>query len=408
MSVPSLVQFADTHSSSSLAFPNNVTEGNMLVVIGGVSSSDTSDTLGNKYEIFQCAPITDGDYDYVILVCPASKSSGANTVSMLSELSYWAIAEFTPGAFQGQSGVGTGGTSPTFSGEADSLLVGMCTAPINGTSITGVGGNFTQASGSYESHVSLEYETLSSSGSVGSDFTVSGTAAEIGTSAFTLASIPTPLADTPSIVQTGTIEGVFSTNVTEGNSILVIASQSILSTGTLSISDTRGNSYTTVASNVSNFGSFYNGVWVFFCAASKSSGANTITISGGEESGVTTFCYELSPCVVATSSGVQTGTMTGADITSESIAAYAGQLLFSYSTAANSAGLLGFACSGFYYPLTDTDYLNHNTFAQAAVLPVTASGNFNSDYNVWQDTGSFSSPYQTGIIALGLGTAATP
>lgn len=393
MATPTLIQYADTFGTSNIAFPQPVTEGNLLLALGAVPGQ-VSDTLGNTYAGF----LSDAENSFFVSICPASKSSGANTVHAGSSSEYWAIAEISASVIQAQSGISTGGTSSAIAGAAGELLIGLCMAEID--TITGVGGGFTQAVGNHTNHVSLEYQQLSSSGDVSSDFSVSGTLSRIDTSALTLSTPPTPLAGTPSVVQAVDSGGIFSNSVTKGNSILVVASQAINSGGTLTVADTLGNSYLPVVSNNSNFGSFFNGVSVFFCAASKSSGANTITVSGGLGAGTSNYAFELTPCIIAGSSAVATGTMNEPEISSAEISASAGQLLVAFANCLQTATVLGLPCSGFAVPSPIVGFVGNSSpgeFAQVATQPVLENGSFASGFTAW---GAVGGPYQTGILAL--------
>jgi len=395
MSSPTFVQYADAQALS-VSFNSDVTEGNFLVCLGAVGVAPI-DSLGNDWIAFQHGIIAEL-FDYEVFVCPASKASGANTVTAFSDNTWLAVAEFSPSVIQAQSGVGMGGTSPSFAGAVNELLVGLCSAPISGETITGVGSGFTQASGSFESKISLEYQDLNASGNVSSDFLTTGTAARIGTSAFTLSTTPTPLAGMPSIVQIGRLDFL---NVTKGNSLLIVAFPlTFTNTPTLSCSDSLGNTYVTLSSAaVSGFGSAYCFATFFFCAASKASGACTVNLSGPSIFVDETWQIELSPCVAAAYSPMASGSITGADITSASISALAGQLLVSFGVSNDTtSGYIGMPCAGFAQP-SNPSSLNGNWFV-LATQPVVTNGNFNSDFNVWNSSGSFGGTYVTGVLAL--------
>jgi len=396
MSSPTLVQYADSQNTDSkISFGANVTEGNMLVCIGPVS--DVSDTLGNNWILFQYG-IPGSIFDYGVWVCPASKASGANTVSMGTGESYLAVAEFSQSVIQAQSGVGTGGISPSFAGAVNELLVGLCLAPISGETITGVGSGFTQAAGSFESGVSLEYQDLIASGNVSSDFSTTGTASRIGTSAFTLSTTPAPLAGTPSIVQVGRLG--FTNHVTEGNSILIVAFPiTTTNTPALTCTDSLGNTYVTLSSSAVSGFSTYCFATFFFCAASKASGACTASLSGPSISIPETWQIELSPCAVTAYSPMASGSITGVDIVSAPISALAGQLLIAFGvTNDTTGGFIGMPCAGFAQPPSSST-INANWFV-LATQPVVSNGNYNSDFNVYSLSGSFSGTYVTGVLAL--------
>jgi hypothetical protein len=305
---------------------------------------------------------------------------------------------------QSQAGVVTGGTSADFAGAVNQLLVGLCSAPVGGNTITGVGAGFTQASGSFESKIALEYQELASSGSVSSDFTITGTASRVGTSAITLSTTPSPLAGTPSIVQAGRIN--FENNVAKGNSILVVAFPfTATNTPALVCNDTLGNVYASITSSaVSGFG--VNGPYCFptffFCSASVASGANVVSLSGPSINLAETWVLELSPCSVAAFSPMASGTVTGADITSGSISALAGQFLIDFAVTADDSAnsSIGMPCAGFQAPLNPLGNAINAFWFTLATQPVVANGTYNSDFNVYATAGSFSGPYVTGIIAL--------
>jgi hypothetical protein len=397
MSAPTLVQYADAKAFS-VSFDSNVTEGDFLVCIGAVSQP--TDSLGNDWIFFQYGIVF--DFEYVVWVCPASKASGANTVSTSSGNTWLAVAELSPSVIQAQSGAGTGGTSPSFAGAVNELLVGLCSAPISGTAITGVGSGFIQASGSYESEISLEYQDLVASGNISSDFSITGIASRIGTSGFTLSATPTPLAGTPSIVQIGR-EG-FTNHVTKGNSILIVAFHiTTTNTPALTCSDSLGNAYVRLSSSaVSGFGvgsTDYCFATFFFCAASKASGVCTVNVSGPSISIPETWQVELSPCAVAAYSPMASGSITGVDIVSAPISASAGELLIAFGvTNDTTGGFIGMPCAGFAQP-SNPSSLNSDWFV-LATQPVVTNGEYNSDFNIFSTSGSFSGTYVTGVLAL--------
>lgn len=399
MSSPTLVQYADT-TNLSVAFPSPVTAGNFLVCLGSAVGG-VSDTLGNIWVLFQEAFVF--DLNLSVYVCASSKG-GANTASTSAGSGFLAVAEFSPSVIQSQASLVTGGMSADFAGAVNQLLVGQCVAFVGGNSITGVGAGFTQASGSFESRIGLEYQELASSGSVSSDFTITGTASRVGTSAFTLSTTPTPLAGTPSIVQAARIN--FENNVTKGNSILVVAFPfTSTNTPALACNDTLGNVYVPITSSaVNGFG--VNGPYCFasffFCAASVASGANIVSLSGPSINISETWLLELSPCSVAAFSPMASGTVTGADITSGAISALAGQLLIDFAVTADDSAnsSIGMPCAGFQAPLNPLGNVINSFWFTLATQPVVANGSYNSDFNVYATAGSFSGPYATGIIAL--------
>jgi hypothetical protein len=399
VSAPTLVQYNDSNTLS-VAFPSPVTAGNFLVFLGSAEGGVT-DTLGNIWVQFQEAGVF--DLGLSVFVCASSKG-GANTASTSSGSGFVAVAEFSPSVIQSQAGMTTGGTSADFVGAVNQLLVGQCVAFVGGNTITGVGAGFTQASGAFESRIGLEYQELASSGSVSSDFTITGTASRVGTSAFTLSTPPSPLAGTPSIVQACRV--TFTNNVTKGNSILVVAFPfTATNTPALACNDTLGNVYVPITSSaVNGFG--VNGPYCFasffFCAASVASGANIVSLSGPSINISETWLLELSPCSVAEFSPVASGTVTGADITSGSISAVAGQLLIDFAVTADDSAnsSIGMPCAGFQAPLNPLGNAINAFWFNLATQPVVANGSYNSDFNVYATAGSFSGPYVTGIIAL--------
>ncbi len=398
MSGPVLQQYNDAVSSSGgIAFLSNVTEGDMLVVLTPNGASP-SDSLGNTYSIFMEGVA--GGTVITVAVCLSSKASGACTVSISGGASPILIAEFSPSVFQGTSGFANGGSSATFAGAANQLLVGLCEALLTAT-ITGVGVGFTQEAINDPTKISLEYQALAGSGNVGSVFTTSGSTANIGTCGFTLSSTPTPLSGTPSIVQSNNA-GDLNNNVTAGDSLFVIAYGTTNVSGSLGISDTLNNSWTLVMSNAVATGSggdfAYNLVSVWFCPSSAA-GSETISVTiPGLGSSPQVHIAELSPCSVAASSGVASGSLSSSEIASSSIAAQAGQLLVSFGFTLNggsASGSLGVPCGGF-------QRLQRNgSTNQSAFQPVVSSGNYGSAFNTVPAGGaSFAGPYQTGAVAL--------
>jgi hypothetical protein len=403
MSSPTLVQYADSNTLS-VAFGSPVTQGNFLVCIG-TNGAIPTDTLNNAWQTFQKDFVF--DFTCSVSVCPASKSTGANTVSTGTGVGFLAVAEFSPSVIQAQTDVVTGGISADIAGAINQLLVGMCQAPVSGNTISGVGSGFTQPSGSFTNRISLEYEALAASGSVSSAFTTTGTSSRIGTSAFTLSAPPVVPAQTPSIVQAGRIN--FTNNVAKGNSMLVVAFPlTTTATPALNCNDNLGNVYAPIAASaVSGFFASATPAYCFasyfFCAASVASGACSVSLSGPTIAISETWLLELTPCAVAAFSLMASGTVTGADVTSSPISVSAAQLLVDFAVLNQAVtGIIGMPCAGFQAPLTPSGGAIGSPWNALATQPVIANGSYNSDFNVCKSTSlGFTGPYVTGIIALG-------
>jgi hypothetical protein len=419
---PTLVQYNDSGSQvSSLAFLSNVTEGDMLI-IGGIGlypspGLDISDNLGNYYYPVMAGgagALFEEAQPVLYYVCPSSIASGACTVSSFQEQSYVGllVAEFSPSVLQAVSGLANGGTSGTFAGAANQLLVGLANAvPLEGT-ITGVGSGFTREAIHAATAISLEYQELNSSGSVGSDFTTSGNNSWIATRGFSLANIPTPATGTPSIVQASGDSNI-PNPVTAGDSLLFVTiaysgtnAPMALPTGGSYSPHISLDTYTPVLSGVIATGlsgnQAYMTIGVWFCPASVGGSNYNVgpTLPPDTYDWYQGF-FELSPCAVTASSPVASGSTSASDIVSAAIAAVSGQLLFSfggtnYGDGGATGGGIGLPSAGFQ--ISSLEWWV-NAGLQVATQPVLANGNYNADFNTWS-YGTFNSVFQSGIVAL--------
>jgi hypothetical protein len=418
---PTLVQYNDSGSQvSSLAFLSDVTEGDMLIIggIGLFTVSGITDSLGNNY--FPVTGYAQGEFisftqPVLYYVCPSSAASGACTVSGFEEQSFTGllIAEFTPAVFQVVSGFTSGGTSGTFAGAANQLLVGLADADTTFATITGVGAGFTREAIHAATAISLEYKELNGSGSVGSVFTTSGSSSFVATCGFSLANIPTPAAGTPSIVQSYSGSNI-PNPVAAGNSLLFAAVAFSATNAPMGLPEAGSfnfpsppalDTFTTVMSGVIATGLSGNqaymsfGVW--FCPTSVGGSNYSIvpalppdTLSWDQ------IFFELSPCAVTASSPVASGSMTASDVVSATIAAVSGQLLFSFA-GSNYGGGGGATEGGLGLPSAGFQLFPgwFGAGLQIATQPVLTNGNYNADTTTW-NPGSFNSVFQTGIVAL--------
>jgi hypothetical protein len=403
MPAPTLVQYSDGASILStvgLAYGSNVTKGNLLVCFADGSNGAPTDSLGNTWTQVQSIFIASDTLLIEMFVCPASVASGANTVKPTSGSGFMALMEFTPSVFQAMSAGTEGGTSPSIAGAANQLLVELCESPNShnsGQTITGVGAGFTQASGTEESSIAMGYQTLSGSGNVQSAFTTNGGTSQIGCMCFTLSSIPTPISGTPSIVQVNRT-GVFPNNVANGDSLLAVGTVTAATNTPLTISDTFGNTWAPIMSAATPISGGYALAAIWFCAASKSGGADTVSVSAGAN----IYVLELTPCSVGQNSGFATGNATGADIVSSSIAAVPGQLLVAIGELNGSADdtIIGWPMAGFEFLVTPTGFTRHGPNDQFAIQNVVSAGNYNSDFSLFTVSALFDGVYQTGVLSL--------
>ena len=418
---PTLVQYNDSGSQvSSLAFLSDVTEGDMLIIggIGLFTVSGITDNLGNSY--FPVTGYAQGEFvsftqPVQYYVCPSSIASGACTVTGFDEQSFVGllVAEFTPSVFQVVSGFASGGTSGTFAGAANQLLVGLADADTTFATITGVGAGFTRKAIHAATAISLEYQELNASGSVGSVFTTSGSSSFVATGGFTLANIPTPATGTPSIVQSYSGSNI-PNPVTAGNSLLFAAVAFSATNASIGLPEAGSfnfpsppalDTFTTVMSGVIATGLSGNqaymsfGVW--FCPGSVG-GSNYDIVPALPPDTFTwdQIFFELPPCAVTASSPVASGSMTASDVVSAAIAAVSGQLLFSFASRI-MAGAVGLPKGASVLPSAGFQLFPgwFGAGLLTATQPVLTNGNYNADSTTW-NFGSFNSVFQTGIVAL--------
>ena len=421
---PTLVQYNDSGSQvSSLAFLSNVTEGDMLIIGGiGLSPSggfEISDSLGNFYFPVMGSIVGDLPQSVLFYICPSSAASGACTVSGFQAQSFTGLltAEFTPSVFQNISGLANGATSGTFAGAANQLLVGLANAVPGEGTLTGVGSGFTREAIHAATAISLEYQELNGSGSVGSEFTTAGNNLWIGTRGFSLANIPTPATGTPTMVQV-TGDSSVPNPVTAGNSGLFVA---LAYSGTnapmtpplgeyFNFPNITSDTYTTVMSGVIATGlggnQAYMSFGVWFCPVCK--GGSNYIIGPGLPPDTFTFdqgFFELSPCAITASSPVASGSTSASDVVSAAIAAVSGQLLVAFAgtnhgVGGATEGGIGTPSAGFQLLASSSFSWSINSGLQVSTQPVLANGNYNADSNTWT-FGGFNSVFQTGIVALG-------
>ena len=182
MSAPVLVQYNDGKELlHQIAFLSNVTAGNFLICAfssGGVHAAPT-DTLNNSW--IRLPVSASGSPDLTFSYCPITQGGACTVKGPGGSTTFFSIAEFSPSAIVDFTQIAQGSaTSAQIAGAVNQLLVGYAAGNSSGT-ITGAGAGFTFEQVNASSQMAMEYQALSGSGNVNSDFT--GTAANIATGA---------------------------------------------------------------------------------------------------------------------------------------------------------------------------------------------------------------------------------
>jgi hypothetical protein len=396
MSAPTLVQYNDgVESPQEISFLSDVTAGNFLVCafstntdfFGAVAPVDSLGNTWLRLPLFSGFPTP-----LTFVYCPITYG-GACTVSSLGG-NLVAIAEFSPSTIVDFTQIAAGSAaSAEIAGAANQLLVGYATGEASG-SITGAGAGFTFEQVNASSRMAMEYQALSGSGNVGSNFT--GTGADITTGALILATPTTPAAETPYFIQASPLASTttsFKTAVTAGDFLIVYCRIAASSVPSLTVSG-GSNNWQLLESSISGTYAVY--VW---CVENCQGGSYSITIGGNTGGGTPLlFALEFSPSAVAAQSPVATGALASANIASASIATAAAQLVVGYGDLIGADQIINAALGGFQ-GITPSNGNNESLIFE--VQPSTSSSNFASNFSVGNPLNfPYSGTYFTGVLSL--------